>query len=87
MLLVGKSGRLRAVNIRNNSTAPAVDGVLYASGTRSALLNLMISNPWINRFAVLVLMFAVYVAGISTGREQTVLTAQNTPVCQQVFKP
>jgi hypothetical protein len=47
----------------------------------------MITNPFVNRLAVIVLMFAVYAAGISSGREQTVLIAQGTPVCQQVFKP
>ena len=87
MLHAGGGGQLTAVNICNNFTEPAVDGVLYASGTRPALLNPMISHPWINRFAVLVLMFAVYAAGISAGREQTVLTAQGTPICQQVLKP
>lgn len=49
--------------------------------------NPMINNPIVNRLAVLVLMFAVYAAGVSGGREQTVLTAQGTPVCHQVLKP
>ena len=39
------------------------------------------------RLAVIVLMFAVYAAGVSGGREQTVLDAQGTPICQQVLKP
>ena len=47
----------------------------------------MINNPFVNRLAVIVLMFAVYAAGVSGGREQTVLTAQGTPVCQQALKP
>jgi len=47
----------------------------------------MISNPIVNRLAVIALMFAVYAAGVSGGREQTVLTAQGEPVCQQVLKP
>ena len=47
----------------------------------------MINNPFVNRLAVLVLPFAVYAAGVSGGREQTVLSAQGTPVCQQVLKP
>jgi hypothetical protein len=34
----------------------------------------MINNPFVNRLAVIVLMFAVYAAGVSGGREQTVLT-------------
>jgi hypothetical protein len=47
----------------------------------------MITNPFVNRLAVIALMFAVYAAGISNGREQTVLDAQGTPICQQVLKP
>ena len=47
----------------------------------------MINNPIVNRLAVIVLMFAVYTAGVSGGREQTVLSAQGEPVCQQVLKP
>ena len=47
----------------------------------------MINNPIFNRLAVIVLMFAVYAAGVSGGREQTMLTAQGTPACQQVLKP
>jgi hypothetical protein len=47
----------------------------------------MITNPFVNRLAVIVLMFAVYAAGVSGGREQTVLDAQGTPICQQVLKP
>jgi hypothetical protein len=47
----------------------------------------MINNPFVNRLAVIVLMFAVYAAGISGGREQTVMTAQGELVCQQVLKP
>jgi len=47
----------------------------------------MINNPIVNRLAVIVLMFAVYAAGVSSGSEQTVLTAQGEPVCQQVLKP
>ena len=47
----------------------------------------MINNPFINRLAVIVLMFAVYAAGVSSGSEQTALTAQGEPVCQQVLKP
>ena len=36
----------------------------------------MINNPFVNRLAVIVLMFAVYAEGVSGGREQTVVTAQ-----------
>jgi len=66
--------------------------MVYSDLTGATLLHLtkfnpMINNPIINRLAVVVLMFAVYAAGVSSGREQTVLTAQGTPVCQQVLKP
>ena len=47
----------------------------------------MINNPIVNRLAVIVLMFAVYAAGVSGGREQTMLSAQGEPACQQVLKP
>ena len=47
----------------------------------------MINNPIVNRLAVIVLMFAVYAAGVSGGLEQTVRNAQGEPVCQQVLKP
>ena len=66
--------------------------MVYSTGTGGKLLhpiksNPMINNPFVNRLAVIVLMFAVYAAGVSGGREQTVLTAQGEPVCQQVLKP
>ena len=66
--------------------------MVYSTGTGASLLrsikyNPMINNPFINRLAVIVLMFAVYAAGVSGGREQTVLSAQGEPVCQQVLKP
>lgn len=39
----------------------------------------MISNPWINRIAAVVLLAMVYVAGIDSG-----IKAQHTqPACQQ----
>ena len=66
--------------------------MVYSTRTGASLLypiksNSMINNPFVNRLAVIVLMFAVYAAGVSGGREQTVLTAQGEPVCQQVLKP
>jgi len=66
--------------------------VVYSTETGATLLhpiksNPMINNPFVNRLAVIILMFAVYAAGVSGGREQTVLTAQGKPVCQQVLKP
>ena len=82
--------RSNTVKICDTPLTHAAGGVYYAD--RGKLLysmksNPMINNPFINRFAVVVLMFAVYAAGVSGGREQTVLSAQGTPVCQQVLKP
>ena len=62
-------------------------GVFCIRGLLPPLFNPMITNPFVNRLAVIVLMFAVYAAGVSGGREQTVLNAQGTPICQQVLKP
>ena len=66
--------------------------MVYSTGTGASLLhpiksNPMINNPIVNRLAVIVLMFAVYAAGVSGGREQTMLSAQGEPACQQVLKP
>ncbi len=43
----------------------------------------MIINPWINRIAVLVVMFAIYAAGYSGGRDQVL----NHPACNTNLKP
>ena len=82
--------RSSTVKIYDMPLTHAAGGVQYDD--RGKLLhsiksNPMINNPIINRFAVIVLMFAVYAAGVSSGSEQTVLTAQGEPVCQQVLKP
>jgi len=47
----------------------------------------MIISPWINRFAVLVLLFCVYAAGIAGGRDQAVADYQNHATCHQELKP
>jgi hypothetical protein len=47
----------------------------------------MISNPWINRAAALVLLLCVYIAGIDTGRERAAEAHQNHPACHQNLKP
>ena len=39
----------------------------------------MITNPWINRCAALVLLFMMYGVGISVGRDQ----AYSHPACHQ----
>lgn len=47
----------------------------------------MINKPWINCIGVLVLLFAIYTAGRSDGRQQAVASMANHPVCQQQLKP
>jgi hypothetical protein len=32
----------------------------------------MVTNPWVNRITVLVVMFAIYAAGYAGGRDQAV---------------
>jgi hypothetical protein len=53
-----------------------------ASQTYSPL-SPMVTNPWINRFAALTLLFMMYAVGISVGRDQ----AHNHPACHQGLKP
>lgn len=43
-------------------------GVFCIRGLLPPLFNPMITNPFVNRLAVIVLMFAVYAAGVSGGR-------------------
>ena len=78
---------LSTVKICNTLPSATVGGVFCIRGLLPLLFNPMITNPFVNRLAVIVLMFAVYAAGVSGGREQTVLDAQGTPICQQVLKP
>jgi hypothetical protein len=33
----------------------------------------MVTNPWVNRITVLVVMFAIYAAGYAGGRDQATL--------------
>ena len=47
----------------------------------------MINNPWINRITVLVVMFAIYAAGYSGGRDQATLAHQQHPACHPNLKP
>jgi hypothetical protein len=47
----------------------------------------MVTNPWINRVTVLVVMFAIYAAGYSGGRDQATLAHHNHPACNTNLKP
>lgn len=47
----------------------------------------MITNPWINRITVLVVMFAIYAAGYAGGRDQATLAHQQHSACHQNLKP
>jgi heme A synthase len=47
----------------------------------------MITNPWINRITVLVVMFAIYVAGSASGRDAAVQAYNNHPACNTNLKP
>ena len=87
MLRFKEKPLLSTVKICNTLPSAAVGGVFCIRGLLPLLFNPMITNPFVNRLAVIVLMFAVYAAGVSGGREQTVLNAQGTPICQQVLKP
>jgi len=47
----------------------------------------VITNPWINRITVLVVMFAIYAAGYAGGRDQAVQAYNNHPACNTNLKP
>jgi ABC-type spermidine/putrescine transport system permease subunit II len=47
---------------------------------------IMITNPWINRITVLVVMFAIYAAGYAGGRDQATLRF-NHSACNTNLKP
>ena len=46
----------------------------------------MVTNPWINRITVLVVMFAIYAAGYAGGRDQAMLRF-NHSACNTNLKP
>jgi hypothetical protein len=46
----------------------------------------MITNPWINRITVLLLLCVIYAAGYSGGRDQATLRF-NRPACNTNLKP
>ena len=47
----------------------------------------MVTNPWINRITVLVVMFAIYAAGYAGGRDAAVQAHHNHPACNTNLKP
>jgi hypothetical protein len=47
----------------------------------------MVTNPWVNRITVLVVMFAIYAAGYAGGRDQATLAHHNHPTCNTNLKP
>jgi hypothetical protein len=47
----------------------------------------MITNAWINRITVLVVMFAIYAAGYAGGRDQAVQAHHSHPACNTNLKP
>jgi hypothetical protein len=54
-----------------------------AASQTSALSSTMVTNPWINRFAALTLLFMMYAVGISVGRDQAAEAHHNHPACHQ----
>jgi hypothetical protein len=58
-----------------------------AASQTSSLLSTMTTNPWLNRFAALTLLFMMYGVGISVGRDQAVQAHHNHPACHQGLKP
>jgi hypothetical protein len=47
----------------------------------------MITNPWINRAAALVLLLAVYAVGYDNAKQEAAQTLANHPVAHQPLKP
>jgi hypothetical protein len=47
----------------------------------------MVTHPIINRITVLVVMFAIYAAGYSGGRDQAIINHQQHPACHANLKP
>jgi hypothetical protein len=43
----------------------------------------MVTNPWINRCAALVLLFMIYAVGISVGRDQAAEAHHQHSACPQ----
>lgn len=47
----------------------------------------MINNRWLNRCAVLAVMFMLYGVGVSAGRDQAAVAHHNHPACHPNLKP
>lgn len=47
----------------------------------------MVTNPWINRIAVMAMMFAIYAVGYADGRDNAVQAYNNHPACNTNLKP
>ena len=47
----------------------------------------MVTNPWVNRITVLVVMFAIYAAGYAGGRDNAAQAHHNHPACNTNLKP
>ena len=75
----------RNVTARGDGTPSAVYCLLTADEATTHIT--MITNPWINRFAALVLLFMMYAVGISVGRDQAAEAHHNHPACHQRLKP
>lgn len=56
--------------------------IVYRFHTKS-----MTPANWINRFALLSLMFMLYGIGIAAGRDQATIDYNNHPACHPNFKP
>jgi fatty acid desaturase len=47
----------------------------------------MISNPWINRAAAIVILLMMFVAGHDAGHQQSIKAQNNHPACSGPLKP
>lgn len=47
----------------------------------------MVTNPWVNRITVLVVLAAIYAAGYAGGRDAATMARLNHPACQGNLKP
>jgi hypothetical protein len=60
---------------------------LSPSGLPTTTHTTMTTNPWINRFAALALLFMMYAVGISVGRDQAMQAHYQHPDCHTNLKP
>lgn len=47
----------------------------------------MITNPWVNRITVMVLLAVIYAAGYAGGRDNAILAHHQHPACHPNLKP